>query len=190
MENSGKYIKVNLQAGELYIAEKPTKIWTVLGSCLAVIFHNARLGIGAIAHAQLPEEFIREQKYRNSCPNQCFNELVSSNHFKFVACSIRYMITCFKQHGITTNEIDVKLFGGASILPLTYLVKSIGEQNVEVAYKIMKNHHLQLANEHVGGKLGRTIYFYSDTGEVLLKLHKAKMLLHDYQPIVQPVLSF
>ena len=53
--------EVYLQPGESYLARKPTIIRTILGSCVGVTFWSARLGIGALCHAQLPrmpDEFV------------------------------------------------------------------------------------------------------------------------------------
>ncbi len=45
---------IHLKAGEIYIAEKPTLVATVLGSCISVTMFNNRFKIGAICHGALP----------------------------------------------------------------------------------------------------------------------------------------
>ena len=163
------------------MADKPTEVWTLLGSCLAIIFYNPRLRLGAIAHAQLPEKGMYEgpgsPKCSDYCPNPCYYETPDSNPYKYVSCSIRAMIDVFEQRGSLSHEIDVKLFGGASILPLMHPVKSIGQQNIEIAYKLIERRQLRLVSQQVGGTSGRTLYLYSDTGEVLVKPHRTLALM-------------
>lgn len=169
------YLKVYLQPGEFCLAEKPTEVWTILGSCLAIIFYNPRLRLAAIAHAQLAEKCLYDgnclQKCSDYCPSPCYHETLNSNPYKYVSCSIRSMLKLFVQQGVLAHEINVQLFGGASILPLAYPVKSVGQQNIEVAYKMLEQCHLRLTNQDIGGTSGRTLYFYSDTGKVFLKPH-------------------
>lgn len=166
------YTRINLNPGELYIATEPTLVWTLLGSCVAISFYNARLRIGAICHAQVAEERHREYRCSDFCPHPCFAEAPDSNRFKYVACSIRYMYERFTQFGISGHEITVKLFGGANMFSVHQTMKSVGEENIEVARKMINDFGLRLVKESVGGKSGRTLYFYSDTGEILLKITK------------------
>lgn len=170
------HLKVYLKPGEFCLAEKPTEVWTILGSCLAIIFYNPRLQLGAIAHAQLAEKCLYEgnctQKCSDYCPGPCYHQTLNSNPYKYVSCSIRSMLELFTQYGVLTHEINVQLFGGASILPLAHPVKSVGHQNIEVALKVLEQCHLRVTNKDVGGISGRTLYFYSDTGKVFLKPHR------------------
>lgn len=163
------------------MADKPTEVWTLLGSCLAIIFHNPRLRLGAIAHAQLPEKSSYEaacsQKCSDYCPDPCYHDTQNSNPYKYVSCSLKAMLDAFEQRDVLPGEIDVKLFGGSSILPLMHPVKSIGQQNIDMASKLIAQHQLRLASQHVGGVTGRTLYFYSDTGEVLVKPHRTLALM-------------
>lgn len=146
---------VYLKPGELYFAEKPTLVTTVLGSCVSVIMYNNRLGMGAICHALLPT---------GSC--------LDGEKFKYVECSIRRMIERFGELGIDRNEIEVKLFGGSDILSSpspSGRTKTIGHQNIESALAIIEAEGLNLVSSDLGGSTGRKLFFYTHTGEVLLK---------------------
>ena len=174
-----EYEYVSLYPGELHIAETPTVIWTVLGSCLAIIFYHAPSCLGAIAHAQLgkPAYFGREQ-CSDACPNPCYADVSKDNPFKYVSCSIHYMISYFTKQEIPLHEIEIKLFGGSNILGASTL-KTVGENNIETACEMLERYQLLVATQHVGGKKGRTLYFYSDTGDVFLKNHAARIDLRD-----------
>jgi len=181
METIIEYKYVSLYGGELYIAETPTIVRTVLGSCLAIVFHHHASGGSAICHAQLPENGLRPGKCSDSCPAPCYNETMNDNPFKFVSCSIRYLVEYFTRTGIPFRDLEVKLFGGANVL-VSSPVKTIGEMNIEVAEKMLDDYRLQVVSKHVGGDKGRTLYFYSDTGEVFLKQHTPKAFHLEQEP--------
>jgi chemotaxis protein CheD len=94
---------IHLKAGEIYIAENPTLVATVLGSCISVTMFNNRFKIGAICHGALPVY----DKYKYGEP------------FKYVDFSISYMVSRLSNYGIKTSEIEVKLFGGADMFSFT-----------------------------------------------------------------------
>jgi chemotaxis protein CheD len=166
--------RINLNPGELYIAKEPTTVWTVLGSYVAIIFYSAKLKVGGIAHAQLPEERLKEQRCSDFCPHPCYALAPDESRFKYVACSFRYLHEYFMGLGIAKHDITVKLFGGANMFPMHQRRKSVGEENVEVARKMIDRHGLRLVSEHTGGTMGRTLHFYSGSGKVWLKNHASR----------------
>lgn len=91
--------------------------------------------------------------------------------FKFVSCSAIYMLKAFIDKGIPKRSIEAKLFGGANVLASPPGRESVGAQNLKTAMAFIKENGLRLVSQDTGGKKGRTLYFYSDTGEVLLKKH-------------------
>ncbi|MCP4400672.1 MAG: hypothetical protein GY801_25645 [bacterium] len=74
-------------------------------------------------------------------------------------------------------EIDVKIFGGASLIRSRQGGKRVGELKIEVAHRMIEGNGLNLLSKHPGGDAGRTLYFYSDTGEVYLKRHKSSRIV-------------
>ena len=73
-EQDVPYVKVSLFPGEAFIAEKPNIVWTLLGSCLAIIFHNKPCQFGAIAHAQLAQDSRMDHQCHAHCPHPCFSD--------------------------------------------------------------------------------------------------------------------
>lgn len=163
--------KIHLNIGEVYITQKPTVIWTILGSCISVVFYNKRLQTGGICHAQLPEKRRLNESCMKACPVKCSGNGTDSGRFKFVTCSAQYMLEQFNQYGIQNREIEVKLFGGANVFQTNGTAKTVGSQNLEAALKFIQKHNLNLVSKYIGGKTGITIYFHSHTGKVFLKKH-------------------
>ncbi len=145
--------KIYLQPGELVIAEKPTEVSTVLGSCVSVVFYLSRLRMGAMCHAVLPS---------GDCGNKG----------KYVDQSITYMLDHFSRLQIDPKEMVVKLFGGASMFPqdsAERVDRAVGAQNIREALSSLRDVGLSPSVSDVGGGRGRKLVFYAHTGEVFLK---------------------
>ena len=149
--------KVYLRPGELYIGEGPTKVITVLGSCVSVTLFSKRLCIGAICHGTLPH-----CRRRRGCHELC------KEAFRFVDCSIHYMLGKMRGYGVADSELEVKLFGGADTLS-SKKENTIGSMNVKTALEIIRQEHLRVIAADVGDSFGRKIIFLTHTGDVYLK---------------------
>lgn len=172
MDNLKKNLeKIHLNIGEVYITQMPRVIWTILGSCISVVFYNQRLQTGGICHAQLPEKRRQYESCMKTCPVKCSGRSSDSERFKFVTCSVHYMLEQFHSYGIQDREIEVKLFGGANVFQTKDTTNTVGSQNIEMAMQFIQQYHLNLVSKHIGGKSGITIYFHSHTGKVFLKKH-------------------
>lgn len=145
-----------LKPGELIIAKKPTVVTTILGSCVTITFFNPRLQIGAICHAMQP-----------TAPSN----VEESDRFKYVDCSINHMLEKMHDFGLKTQEIDVKVFGGANMFSQqkTPNVLDIGKQNITSAIKTLENYKMRVVASNVLGKTGRKLLFHTHSGEVYLK---------------------
>lgn len=161
MIRSSKYLSAAyLKAGEIIFSKKPMVIGTVLGSCLSITMHCARLGISAICHAHMPR-----------CPGKglCRD---CADRAKYVDCSVRFMVERFARLGVASEEIEVKYFGGSDMFMARQKAAaliSIGKENIKTAEGIIIKERLKVAARDVGGNRGRKIFFYAHTGEVLLK---------------------
>ncbi len=102
---------------------------------------------------------------------KCNAKTLEENMFKYVTCSTQYMLEQFFSFGIKTSEINVKIFGGASVMSTIANKKTIGWQNIETAYEMINKFKLKLINEDTGGKKGRTIYLYTETNDIFVRKH-------------------
>jgi len=158
-----------LKHGDLYIADGPTIVKTILGSCLSVVFFNRKIKLGAICHAQLPQRSDEPHHCFDHCPVRCLQDSPASNEFKYVTCSIRYLAKKFKTKGVNRSDIQVKLFGGANVLANQRKAITVGEKNIAVAREMIREYGFSLHSEKIGGAKGLSLLFYSDTGDVLVK---------------------
>lgn len=162
-------VDMNLAAGEIIITNKPGVIKTVLGSCTSLVLYHAKTKTIAISHAQLPNENF-ETHCHEDCPVKCNRH--SQNRFKYVTCSTRHMLSRFEELGIKKNEITVKLFGGANVIgEYTRDNVTIGEKNISALLSMLKEYGLRATKKDLGGKLGRTLYLKTETGDVFVRKH-------------------
>ncbi|HEY5955085.1 MAG TPA: chemotaxis protein CheD [Polyangiaceae bacterium] len=167
--NEQELPKVHLGVGEVYIAERPTLAWTVLGSCVAVILYVPSIQVSAICHAQLPAPNITGSTCRESCPNPCFRGAQTSSNLKFVTCCVDYMASRLMDMGVATRSIACAVIGGANMFPVVGSSGSVGDKNVEVARQVLAQHSLSLRYEDVGGTRGRTLSYHTGNGRLRLE---------------------
>jgi chemotaxis protein CheD len=67
------------------------------------------------------------------------------------------------------RDLEVKVFGGASMRRPVPNHKSVGSQNVEVALQLLNQAGFSPRTTDTGGTSGRKLLFYSSTGEVFVK---------------------
>jgi chemotaxis protein CheD len=150
---------VSLHPGELFVAQEPTLITTILGSCVSVCLFCPRQKIGAMCHGVMP---VRAN-------------LSVEDSFRFVESSVRYMVEILTHGNVFCPNAGLvaKIFGGADVLDVHFGpatdARSIGSMNIKAAREVLARYNVSVAVEEVGGVHGCKLFFYSHTGEVLLR---------------------
>ena len=160
----GDVAEVYLQPGESHLARSPAIIRTILGSCVGVSLWSAKLGAGALCHAQLPR-----------CPTPSRVPLSLAVGRRYVDFAIRDLARQFDNLGAARSEIQVKLFGGADVLLVTNAASrpTVGRLNCEAAIEVVEAEGFKVTASSLGGTSGLNIQFNTKTGEILLRrLHR------------------
>jgi len=150
---------VNLHPGELFVAQEPTLISTILGSCVSVCLFCPKQKTGAMCHGVMP---VRA-------------DLTMEDSFRFVETSVRYMVDILTRGNMLcpSTGLVAKIFGGADVLDVHFGPandsRSIGSMNITAAREALARYDVAVAVEEVGGIHGCKLFFYSHTGDVLLK---------------------
>jgi Chemotaxis protein; stimulates methylation of MCP proteins len=155
------YPKAFLSLGELIIADKPTHIWTVLGSCVSVILYNPRKKVSALCHAQMAESRVFGILGKVS-GKRTYTEKAVEHDFRFVGSSISYMLDQMLALGISRNEIYASVFGGANLI--ANFSHKIGKENIDAAIYELERNGVRIVKKDVGGIKSRIIRHFSDTG--------------------------
>lgn len=141
-----------LHPSAIFISKDPTWVTTVLGSCVAVCFFDTKRKFGGINHFMMPywNGFgLESPKYGNVAIEQLFMKMLD--------------------FGAEKEDIVCKIFGGSEMLAPNNSVFNVGKRNIELAFRVVDELGILVANSSTGGKQGRKIHFNTETGEVLQK---------------------
>jgi chemotaxis protein CheD len=162
--------RLSLGLGAAVVVDRPTVVRTVLGSCVAVIFHVPRLGLSALCHAQMPERDGR-LCCRSSCPKPCGSSSADSNDLRYVTCCIRYMLAELQRRWVDKAEIVCTLVGGANVIRNIDPRWSVGERNVNTALQLLQCERIKIHYRDTGGTRGRVIEHLSDVNRTKVRYH-------------------
>jgi chemotaxis protein CheD len=149
--------EVYLQPGEAHLARSPSILKTVLGSCVGVTFWVERSGMGALCHGVLPH-----------CPSG----IGGADGYRYVDFAIADLVRRLEQLGARHDELEIKVFGGADVLPVgisKFSRETVGHLNWNAALEVIQSENLNVLTGDLGGYVGRTIEFHTGTGEVLMR---------------------
>jgi chemotaxis protein CheD len=147
-----------LNPGEVQLVREPSVLKTILGSCVGVTFRCARRSLGALCHGIMP-----------TCPRGT----EGAEGYHYVDFAIRDLIRRFEVLGASRNEVEVKVFGGADVLPIfatSTTRRTVGAQNCQAARDVLEQEGLTMLAFDLGGPDGRFIEFDTGTGEVLVRM--------------------
>ena len=121
-----------------------TLVTVGLGSCVAVILHDAEARVGGLAHVLLPTPALSR---------------LNSNPAKFPQTAIPGLIEVMAAAGAKPQRITARLVGGASMFATLAPPGTIqmGERNLVAARQVLNTHGVPLVGEAVGGDYGRTV---------------------------------
>jgi len=162
--------RLSLGLGAVIIADTPSIVRTVLGSCVAVIFHVPRLRLSALCHAQMPE---REGDLccRSSCPKPCGSANADANELRFVTCCIHYMLSDLQRRWVDRAEIICTMIGGANVIRNIDPRWSVGERNISTALQCLRREAISVHYRDTGGTRGRVIEHFSDVNRTKVRYH-------------------
>jgi two-component system chemotaxis response regulator CheB len=148
--------KLFLMPGKIIVAEQETLISTLLGSCVAVCLHDPLTKIGGMNHYLLPEVLN--------------NEKPSPRYGVF---AIPELIREMEKKGADIYQLQAKVFGGGNVLVDNKIGHSIGQRNIQIAEKMLKEHGIWIVRKDVAGERGRKITFDTTTFEVLVSYNSS-----------------
>ncbi len=147
-----------LHPGEMALLTRPSRVKTVLGSCVAITMRARDGRLASIVHCLLP----------HACAP--FGSLPWAERGRYVDSAIARMMDSFARRGVGPGELEVKLFGGAGSMKASERPGfDVGLRNVEAALQTLAACGLAPVSKGVGGRRGRLIEFDTSTGDVLVK---------------------
>jgi chemotaxis protein CheD len=144
-----QYLQHFLYPSTLFVSKEPYMVKTILGSCVAICLWDSVSKIGGINHYMLP--------------NWNGNDLASP---KYGNIAIEKLIERMVQLGSRRDNIQAKIFGGGDLIAVDRSAMLIGERNIRVARIILEEKNIPIIASSTGGRKGRKILFFTDSGEV------------------------
>lgn len=146
--------RIFLLPGEYCVVNTPTRIATLLGSCVAVCMWDRWKKVAGMNHFLLP----------GGPQNNC-----SSTRYGDVA--IDSLIKSMAQFGSKPQILKAQIFGGGAVVEhLTSVGSDIGAKNIKFAQSRLAEHGIRIVHRDIGGYQGRKIYLDSTTGEITVKM--------------------
>lgn len=151
----GEMIKVGM--ADLKVCKAPDTLTTLgLGSCVGIALYDPVTKVSGLAHVMLPDS----TKISNN-----------SNIAKFADTAIDKTIDDMIKLGASRTRLVSKIAGGAQMFSFSSKndLMRIGDRNVEATKKKLAALRIRILAEETGENYGRTIEFYSETGDLKIK---------------------
>lgn len=151
----GEMIRVGM--ADLNICLPPNSITTLgLGSCVGIVLYDPVKKISGMAHIMLPDS----TKVRNN-----------SNIAKFADTGLDELLRQVIAAGAQKSALVAKIAGGAQMFAFSSQSDTlrVGDRNVEAVKAKLKTLGIRIIAEDTGDSYGRTIEFYPESGDLLIK---------------------
>ena len=148
--SSEYYINVGL--GKIVIAQSPAILIDAgIGSCVILCLYHSESKTAGAAHIMLPGQ-----------DNRPFD---TKKPAKYADSGIKRFIDRFDKMGMKSESLVAKLIGGAQLFHFSQ-VPNIGEHNLRMTRKILREMKIRVVASDVGGDCGRSIWFFAETGKI------------------------
>ena len=148
--------EIRVKVADWAVAQGDRTIATIgLGSCVAIVLHDAAAGVGGLAHVLLPDASLSRDQ---------------GNLAKFPQTAVPLLVAEMRKLG-ARGPFTARIAGGASmfgqLLPAGGI--NMGERNVVATRRALEAAGIPLAGEDTGGDYGRSVYLDVATGRVLVR---------------------
>lgn len=146
--------RVNIHIGEYHASDRPTVIYTLVGSCVAVCLYDPVRKIGGMNHILLPgqadlKKFDMPARYGINAMELLINKIM--------------------RLGGDRRSLIAKAFGGAHLLPSIPKGTGVGKKIAEFVVEFLRKESIRVVRQDLEGHESRKVYFHTDTGDVFLK---------------------
>ena len=146
-----------MRVAEAAAAQGESMLATIgLGSCVAIVLHDASAQVGGLAHVLLPRDSMARDR---------------ANRAKFPASAVPLLVDEMRRRGAELGRIRAKIAGGASMFGnlLGAGGINIGERNVIAARAALDRAGIPVVADDTGSDYGRSVFFFVDDGRVEIR---------------------
>jgi chemotaxis protein CheD len=145
---------VKLFPGDYIATQTPKLLVTLLGSCVSVCMRDPVNGVCGMNHFLLPEQ-----------GGVLAPDLVSA---RFGVQAMELMITSMQKMGAQRRRLQAKAFGAGSVLDGMTVV-NVGDMNAAFVLRYLETEGISLLASDLKGTCARKVYFFTDTGKVMIR---------------------
>lgn len=139
--------------GEYYATTRDMLLVTVLGSCVAACIRDKVSGIGGMNHFMLPDN--------NS-------ESGWNVGGRYGTYAMEMLINQLQKLGAERKNLEAKVFGGGNVIA-GMTQTNVGERNAKFVLDFLKTERIPVAAKDLLDIYPRKVYFFPQTGKVLVK---------------------
>ena len=140
--------------GEYFVSSEPRVVYTVLGSCISVCLRDPLVNVGGMNHFML------------SAPTSGGGHDSWADSGRYGSFAMEMLINDILKRGGRKERLEAKVFGGGKIYDGAM---DIGAANAAWALDYLEREGVPLLKANVGDVCPRKVYFFTDSGKVLLK---------------------
>ena len=160
--NGATYVKV---AQAAVGGPDDTLVTLGLGSCVAILLHDADARVGGLAHVLLPEPALSRDQ---------------GNASKFATTAVPALVQEMARMGARPGRLKARLVGGAAMFQTLMVPGSLnmGARNINASRQALEAAGIPVVAEEVGGDYGRSVRFYVGAGKTTVSsVGKADVVL-------------
>ena len=140
--------------GEYFVSEEPKVVYTVLGSCISVCLRDPMNHVGGMNHFML------------AAPPSSNSQDNWAESGRYGSFAMELLINGILKRGGKKERLEAKVFGGGKIYEGSM---DIGAKNDAWALDYLDREGVPLMKANVGDVWPRKVYYFTDSGKVLLK---------------------
>lgn len=127
-----------------------------LGSCVGICLYDPVKKVGGLGHIMLPN-------FPQNNPKE--------NRHRFADTCIPAMLEQIEKMGGSKIRLVAKIAGGAKMFEVSgdSTFGNIGERNIAAVKSTLSSLHIPIRAEDTGLNYGRTVYFYTENGTMVVK---------------------
>jgi chemotaxis protein CheD len=144
--------------GQAFARRAPQRLWSILGSCVAVALYDPKRRVGALSHVVLPSASGR-----------------SGSPAKFADTAVPHMLQLLREAGgghhvpMLVDGLVAKIAGGASMFGHA-MPMEVGECNIQSILKALRSAGICLRAMDIAGTRGRRVTLDCTNGELLIEI--------------------
>jgi len=138
--------------GQAFARRAPQRLWSILGSCVAVALCDPKRRVGALSHVVLPSASGR-----------------SGSPAKFADTAVPHMLQLLREAGVPGDGLVAKIAGGAKMFGHS-MPMEVGENNVQSIVDALQAAGIRVRAMDVGGNKGRRVTLDCTSGELLIEI--------------------